>query len=125
MGVSSVTKQGLPELWEKMEDFRSKLTLSGDLERRREKQHVLWMRNQIRDNILQLFNEHPAVKQLTPKLEFLVEKGALTPGYAADILLYQFSASMATADVKISQPVADEVLAAGKELVNELHGKDD
>ena len=120
--MSSVTKAGLPELWEKLKEFRNKLTLSGDLERRREKQHVLWMRNHINDSMAHLFYEHLAVKQLTPKLEFLVEKGALTPGYAADILLHQFSSSMATADNKISQPIADAVSAAERYLADEMAG---
>jgi LAO/AO transport system kinase len=124
MSVSSVTKAGLPELWEKLKEFRNKLTLSGDLERRREKQHVLWMRNHIRDSMAQLFKEHPAVRELTPKLEFLVEKGALTPGYAADILLHQFSSSMATADSRISQPIVDALSEAERHLADELAGEE-
>lgn len=91
--VSSVTNEGMSELWDKMKDFRNKMTQSGDLERMREKQHVKWMRNHIRDSMTALFNEHPTVKRLTPKLEFLVEKGVMTSGYAADIVLQEFSRS--------------------------------
>lgn len=91
--VSSVTNEGMSELWDKMKDFRNKMTQSGDLERLREKQHVKWMHNHIRDSMTALFNEHPTVKRLTPKLEFLVEKGVMTSGYAADIVLQEFSRS--------------------------------
>jgi len=120
MGVSSVTKVGLAELCDKLKEFRNAMTLSGELERHREKQHVLWMRKQINESMLQLFNEHPTVKLLAPKLEFLVEKGALTPGYAADMLLLQFSSALITADSSISQSVTDAISEAEKQLLNEL-----
>lgn len=115
--MSSVTKEGLPELWEKMKDYRDKMTLSGDLERMREKQHVKWMHNHIRDNIKVLFNEHPAIKRLTPKLEFLVEKGAITPGYAADIMLQEFSRSFLNHAVLAA---ANEISEVEKHLDEEL-----
>lgn len=107
--VSSVTKEGLPELWEKMKEYRDKLTLSGDLERRRVKQHVKWMQNHVNDNIKALFSEHPAVKRMTPKLEFLVEKGAITPGYAADIILHEFSRSLHNMTLKEAANKKSEV----------------
>ena len=44
-----------------------------------------------RDHILTLFREHPDIKSQLPKLEHLVSKGAMTPGYAADILLQTFA----------------------------------
>ena len=74
-----------------MKEYRDMMTKCGELERRREKQHTVWMWNHIRDNILQLFKEQPDVRKSIPKLEHLVAKGAITPGYAADILLQKFS----------------------------------
>ena len=91
--------------------------LSGELERKREKQHVKWMHNHIRDNIKVLFNEHPAVKRLTPKLEFLVEKGAITPGYAADVMLQEFSRSLLSHSIASA---AEERSEAEKHLDEEL-----
>jgi LAO/AO transport system kinase len=73
-----------------MKEFRDMMTKCGELERQREKQHKVWMWNHIRDNILLLFKEHPDVQHSIPKLEHLVSKGAITSGYAADILLQKF-----------------------------------
>ena len=92
--VSSLSKEGLSALWDVMQDFRDKRTKSGELELQRRKQHVKWMQNHIKDNIKVIFNEHPGIKQMMPKLEYLVEKGAITPGYAADVALQEFSRSV-------------------------------
>jgi LAO/AO transport system kinase len=51
------------------------------------------MWNHIKDSILLLFREHPVVKAKIPKLEQLVAKSAITPGYAADVLLQEFKNS--------------------------------
>jgi len=118
--VSSTTGEGLPELWEKMKEFRNKLTLSGDLECRREKQHVRWMDNQITDKMRLLFLEHPTVRNLMPKLEFLVEKGAVTPGYAADVLLQQFSSSLRISQNVLPSELTQELLEAEKQLNDAL-----
>lgn len=117
MRVSSMTGEGLSELWAKMKEFRNRLTLSGDIERRREKQYVRWMDNHIADKLRMLFLEHPAVRRLMPKLEFLVEKGAVTPGYAADVLLQQFSSSLRLSASVPTSEVARELLEAEKRLL--------
>ena len=112
-----MTGEGLSELWAKMKEFRNRLTLSGDIERRREKQYVRWMDNHIADKLRMLFLEHPAVRRLMPKLEFLVEKGAVTPGYAADVLLQQFSSSLRLSTSVPTSEVARELLEAEKRLL--------
>jgi len=120
MRVSSMTGEGLSELWDKMKEFRTKLTLSGDLERRREKQYVRWMDNHIADKLRTLFLEHPSVRRLMPKLEFLVEKGAITPGYAADVLLQEFSSSLRISDNVPSSEVTQELLEAERQLSDDV-----
>ena len=114
--VSSITGEGLSDLWEKMKEFRNKLTQSGDLERRREKQYVRWMDNHITDKLRQLFLEHQTIRSLMPRLEFLVEKGAVTPGYAADVLLQQFASSLRLTDRVATPEVTQELLEAEKQL---------
>ena len=52
------------------------------------------MWNHIKDNIMLLFRSHPAILPDIAKLEHQVAKGAITPGYAADILLQKFTKSM-------------------------------
>lgn len=94
MRISSLTKEGLPELWEKIKEFREKSTESGSLERKRQRQQTVWMWNHIRDNIMSLFKKHPPIARKIPKYEHLVAKGAVTPGYAADLLLQDFATSI-------------------------------
>ncbi len=77
-----------------MEQYQGKMVDSGEIDLIREKQHTVWMWNQIRDNIMQVFKEHPAVKPKIARLEHQVAKGALTSGFAADILLTQFIQSL-------------------------------
>lgn len=92
--ISSLTKDGIPELWEKMAEYKKRMLESGEMERKREKQHKVWMWNHIRDNIMTLFKHHPSIKQKIPRLEHMVGKGAITPGYAADVLLQEFTKSL-------------------------------
>lgn len=112
--ISSVTREGIPELWEDIDTFRKTVLDSGQLEMKRERQHKVnhvssfripgsdlcnllvsqvWMWNHIKEAVMQLFKEHPAVKAKIPKLEHLVSKSAITSGYAADILLQEFQKS--------------------------------
>jgi len=118
MQVSSLTGEGLMELWDRMKEFRHRLTQSGYLERHREKQYARWMDSHITDKLRTLFLEHPAVRSLVPKLEFLVEKGAVTPGYAADLLLQQFLSSLGLGrnNVTPSLEVTRELIEAEKRL---------
>ncbi len=94
MRISSKTKEGIPELWNKMEEFRDTMGASGHLEITRQKQHTVWMWNQIKDNIMKLFVRNPAVSAAVDKLEQQVSKGVITPGFAADILLQEFANSL-------------------------------
>ena len=66
------------------------MTGSGEMERKREHQHKVWMWNQISDSVMELFKEHPAVQASLERQEQLVAKGAVTPGQAADYLLKKF-----------------------------------
>ena len=69
------------------------MTESGQLQSVRRKQHKIWMWNQIRDHVIDLFRNHPTVKSHIPQLEKEVASGAITPGHAADILLREFTGS--------------------------------
>ncbi|CAB1327263.1 unnamed protein product [Coregonus sp. 'balchen'] len=91
--VSSQTGEGVPELWGKMEAFRSATLSSGDFQTKRRAQHKVWMWSLIKENVLRHFQEHPAVRGELPKLEDRVTRGAISPGLAADLLLKAFTSS--------------------------------
>ncbi|CAL1527679.1 unnamed protein product [Lymnaea stagnalis] len=88
--ISSLEKNGIPELWNTLQDFQRSSFAAGELISRRERQLKLWLWNHIRDHIMGRFEKHSTVKSLMPMMEELVVKGHVTPGLAADYLLRQF-----------------------------------
>ena len=51
------------------------------------------MWNHIHDSLIHVFKKHPAVQAIIPRLEMQVAKGAITAGFAADVLLHEFTRS--------------------------------
>eukprot|EP00096_Caligus_rogercresseyi_P008878 TRINITY_DN2892_c0_g1_i1.p1 TRINITY_DN2892_c0_g1~~TRINITY_DN2892_c0_g1_i1.p1 ORF type:complete len:346 (-),score=114.21 TRINITY_DN2892_c0_g1_i1:477-1514(-) len=92
--MSSRTKDGLPEVWEKIQEYRSVMTENGELRRRRSIQHKKWMWNYINDKLIREFNDHPVIKNERSRLEKQVMDYQVPPGTAADILLDIFFSSM-------------------------------
>ncbi|CAH1777511.1 unnamed protein product [Owenia fusiformis] len=92
--ISSLTKEGVPELWDMMMSYHDAMLTSGEMEHKREKQHKIWMWNHIKENIMDLFKQHPFVKSQIADLEYKVSLGAITPGLAADILMNAFIKDM-------------------------------
>jgi LAO/AO transport system kinase len=84
---SSVTGEGIAELWQTVESFRAHAESNGALERRRRQQALHWMRQIISRRLELDFYARPAVKQLLPELEAAVEEGRLPAAAAAARLL--------------------------------------
>ena len=81
-----------------MADYRDVMTENGALQRKRMRQHKIWMWNQIKDKILDLFQADPHVRERIPQLEEQVAQRLITPGLAADILLSDFSKALSGND---------------------------
>ncbi|XP_071609828.1 methylmalonic aciduria type A protein, mitochondrial isoform X1 [Heliangelus exortis] len=88
--ISAKTGEGVSEMWEKMTEFRDLMLTSGELIAKRRRQQKVWMWNLIQENMLEHFQNHPAVKDKIPLLEEKVLTGVLSPGLAADLLLKAF-----------------------------------
>ncbi|KAG8181077.1 hypothetical protein JTE90_014789 [Oedothorax gibbosus] len=88
--VSSRTKDGIPELWEEMQDFKNIMLETGDFVKKRKQQYKMWMWTLIEYNLLNAFKKHPRVKSLVSDTESRVENGIITPGQACDVLLKKF-----------------------------------
>ena len=91
--ISSQTGEGIEKAWENMEQFHNIMLENGELEQRRCKQHVIWMWNHIKEQIMGRFKSNPEVRQEIGHFENLVADGDVTPGMAADKLLKIFSHS--------------------------------
>ena len=76
-----------------MEQFYNIMLENGELEQRRCKQHVIWMWNHIKEQIMGRFKSNPDVQKEITHFEQLVADGDVTPGMAADVLLKTFSHS--------------------------------
>jgi LAO/AO transport system kinase len=85
--LSAVKKEGLDSFWHTIEDFRTKLTASGDFATRRQHQALAWMWQQIDSGLRTRFREHAGVKSALPELSLAVEAGNVTPSAAAQRLL--------------------------------------
>ena len=53
--ISSRTKDGLPELWDVMQEFHKKMIQTGELFETRRKQQRIWMWSHITQHIIQVF----------------------------------------------------------------------
>ena len=87
---SAETGTGLPELWEAIEQHQQRLRESGELERRRGAQQVVWTWDTVRDRLLDRMRENPDVRSLVPEIEDAVRRGELPPSLAADRVLFAF-----------------------------------
>jgi LAO/AO transport system kinase len=54
--VSSLTKAGIPEMWDVMQEFHKKMIDNGELLETRRKQQTIWMWNHITSHVLQVLN---------------------------------------------------------------------
>lgn len=86
-----------------MEQFYNMMLENGELEQRRCKQHVIWMWNHIKEQIMGRFKTNPDVKQEILHFEKLVADGDVTPGMAADELLKIFSHSSSAGETPLSK----------------------
>ena len=85
---SALEKNGIDEVWETVSDYRKKLTATGELKAKREKQNVDWMRFLVKEGLGEWFYKKPYVKEMIPKIEREVEQGTTAPTTAADKLLF-------------------------------------
>jgi len=85
---SAVTMEGIKEIWNAVLDHRKKLSETGELELKRKKQTLEWMRFLIDEGIKTWFYQLPEVKNSLPELSWAVEKGQTTPTVAVAKLLH-------------------------------------
>lgn len=87
MMCSSLTKDGIPELWETMKSFEETTRSSGVFEARRREQNVYWLHSLLEQIIRKRFFEDPRVREELPELERRVAEGSLNPTQATRLLV--------------------------------------
>ena len=88
--ASSMTGEGVPELWELIGKFTSTTEASGFFDERRRIQSRDWIHALVADYLTSLFNSHPRIKEILPDLEAAVMNGTLPATTAAMKLLEVF-----------------------------------
>ena len=88
---SALEMNGINEIWETVLDHRKKLTVTGELKAKREKQNVDWMRFLVKEGLREWFYKKPQVKEMITKIEREVEQGTTAPTTAADKLLFSLN----------------------------------
>ncbi|XP_076033460.1 mitochondrial ribosomal protein L16 isoform X3 [Oratosquilla oratoria] len=88
--VSSVTGEGIEELWEILQKYRKTMENSGDFLSRRQTQQKSWMWTHLNENLMSVFMQTYGMKQILKERERQVMLGMISPGDAADSLLQEF-----------------------------------
>jgi LAO/AO transport system kinase len=85
---SALTMAGIDALWETIQDYRKRLSATGELAEKRRRQSLAWMWSRIEDGLKERFFGNPAVSKRLQKIETAVERGDLSPTVGADTLLF-------------------------------------
>jgi len=88
---SSLTGEGIPQIWEVIDTFRQQTVASGIFEAQRQAQTLDWMRAIVEEHLYALFFENPNVQAVLPQIEQAVANGEMPPTVAAQELLKKFS----------------------------------
>jgi len=87
---SSLTGQGIPEMWAVVEDFRKKTMDSGVLEKRRRAQTLDWVYSMVEEHLRTSFFRHTGVERIRAEIEHDVMWGRVPPTVAAQRLIREF-----------------------------------
>lgn len=91
---SSLTSQGIDNVWSVIEAFHQQTTDSGVFQSRRKSQTRDWLYAMMEEHVRSLFFAHPNVAQQLPELEQAVIEGALPVTSAARQLLAVFESRL-------------------------------
>jgi LAO/AO transport system kinase len=89
--ISGLANKGLAELWARIEEHARIMTASGELEARRRRQAVSWMREMLMDRLLETVRAAPALRERLPEIEAAVAEGRLSPSVAVEEVLGRLS----------------------------------
>ena len=90
VNCSSLTGEGLDEVWEKITDHRKILEKSGEWSERRKIQKLKWMWSIVEERLSSDLHDHPSIAEQVPQLEKTVLEGKISATAAAERLLEIF-----------------------------------
>jgi LAO/AO transport system kinase len=87
---SSVTGEGISEVWEVVLHHRAQMQANGWFDQNRRQQRQTWLREAVRSQLLEQFRHDERVKAALPGIEQTVREGELSPMRAAKALIEKF-----------------------------------
>jgi LAO/AO transport system kinase len=87
---SARTGEGIPQAWQRMEQFFRQLEPQGLIAKRRQQQAVDWLADLIRAELQRRFDQHPRVQARLPALRSALLRGEITAVSAARDLFAEF-----------------------------------
>jgi LAO/AO transport system kinase len=87
---SARTGDGIPQVWDRIEQFYRELEPKGVITKRRQQQSAEWLTDLIHDELQRRFDRHPRVQARFPALRESVLRGETTAVSAALSLLAEF-----------------------------------
>ncbi len=90
LACSSITGEGIPQIWEVVQDFVARTKSSGVFERRRTMQSMEWVYSMVQEYLRGNFFNHPRIRKILPGIEREVMSGRFSPAMAADLLVKEY-----------------------------------
>lgn len=87
---SAMSKQGLPELWDVIQEFVKITKESGAFNTRRQSQTLTWVDSMIEEHLKNLFYQNTVVQGRMPEVQDYVLRGKLSPSQAVEELVGVF-----------------------------------
>ncbi|MEZ4903161.1 MAG: methylmalonyl Co-A mutase-associated GTPase MeaB [Spirosomataceae bacterium] len=87
---SALERRGLDEVWEIIVDYTQRMKANGFYAHNRQRQNLEWMHSIIRDELKNLFYQHPNIKEKLSEIEEYVQNEKWLPIQAATYLLAIF-----------------------------------
>lgn len=84
---SSITGDGIGDIWNVVLDFRKRMQESGIFQSRRKQQILKWIDSMVEDHLRNRIAQNPAISETGRKLKQLVLKGEISPVIAAQSLI--------------------------------------
>jgi LAO/AO transport system kinase len=87
---SAVTGEGISDVWQVVLQHRAQMQAGGWFDQNRRQQRQTWLREAVRNQLLEQFRHDERVKAALPGIEQTVREGELSPTRAAKALVEKF-----------------------------------
>lgn len=91
---SSATKEGLPEIYDKIKEYFALVKGNGYYSKKRREQSRYWMYESVNESLRNMFYEHPVIEKYLPEYEDAVLNGTLESFTAAAELIEKWEARL-------------------------------